>query len=91
MSRRSSDSKRYSAKPTPPTCTPKYFIRKHMSTMGFEEDDIALSVNELVAEAADEGERLRESARSQLCRSNAKTFRWADCNSEGEQRACFFL
>ena len=63
--------------------------RKHMSTTGFEyadgKDDIALSINELVAEAADEAERLRESARSQPCRSNAKTFRWADCNSEEEQ------
>ena len=62
-------------------------IRKHMSTMGFEyadgKDDIAL--NELVAEAADKAERLRESVRSQPCRSNAKTFRWADCNSEEEQ------
>ena len=64
-------------------------IRKHMSTMGFEyadgKDDTALSINELVAEAADKAERLRESARSQPCRSNAKTFRWADCNSEEEQ------
>ena len=64
-------------------------IRKHMSTMGFEyadgKDDIALSINELVAEAADKAERLRERARSQPCRSNAKTFRWADCNSEEEQ------
>ena len=64
-------------------------IRKHMSTMGFEyadgKDDIALTINELVAEAADKAERLRESVRSQPCRSNAKTFRWADCNSEEEQ------
>ena len=64
-------------------------IRKHMSTMCFEyadgKDDIALTINELVAEAADKAERLRESVRSQPCRSNAKTFRWADCNSEEEQ------
>ena len=37
-----------------------------MRTMGFEyadgKDDIALSINELVAEAADKAERLRESA-----------------------------
>ena len=36
--------------------------RKHMSTMGFEyadgKDDIALSINELVAEAADKAGRL---------------------------------